>query len=451
MIIISTSTQRVVTLTGPVTWYDTDFWVDTEFWMENDSPVSLGISATLVGGGYSRSFPTGTGMYKLLPPGTAWPPEYEPSLLKDFIYGLSISVDRMNKAGKENLDLILPGDTGKYLQDWERFLGLPKCPDISQNLQQRASSVLAMWNISPYSNADFFVELGNTFGYTITVTNGTRGGWGMGLAKQDPNDFVSTKTKLSPTTDLQVTFKMAAHGVIAGGFSDTSGNEYLLIHHNMTENRLECGVGNPTSGTLIEFPYEDNEIVTVRVKATGEVYRNGTLMGTCVAPIAGTETQDWLGLYNIDANGNPWVCNDGTIYDVVIDGKHLLPGGASYFYEEGNESNTYPAVEYTGGVPSPTPADLTVVHDAQRGDPRDIFKIFIGVSNPTNPIYFSAGASGAGDRLIEYDFGPIECLINFFRPAHSYVIYEFTYPDEVPVDPAMTVTAVLQSGTYVPN
>jgi uncharacterized protein YmfQ (DUF2313 family) len=177
---------------------------------------------------------SGSGMYKLLPPGEGWPEEQEETVLKDFIYGLGKSLDRMNNAAKENLDIILPGDTGQYLQDWERFLGLPKCPDIEMTLQQRASSVLAMWNISPYSNEAFFVDLGAIFGFTITITNGTRG-------------------------------------------------------------------------------------------AT-----------------------------------------------------------------------------------------------------RDVFNLIVGVPDISDvPIYFRAGASSAGDRLIEYDFGPIECLIRFFKPAHTYIIFQF--------------------------
>jgi uncharacterized protein YmfQ (DUF2313 family) len=202
----------------PTIWNDSDIWNDSQIWNDYTGFPS----------------PSGSGMYKLLPTGEAWPLEQESSVLKDFIYGLGLSLDRMNIAAKSNLDIIIPGDTGIFLQDWERILGLPKCPDIEMTLQQRADSVLAMWNITPYSNAEFFVKLADVFGYEITATNGTRG-----------------------------------------------------------------------------------------------------------------------------------------------------------------------AV-------------------------RDVFKITIGVPALSSaPIYFKAGASSAGDRLIEYDFGPVECLIRFFKPAHTYIIFEF--------------------------
>jgi uncharacterized protein YmfQ (DUF2313 family) len=250
-----------LTTTLPNIWHGEDIWEDAGIWTDEDDHQQMGLTTSLVSGTYSEVHPSGTGMYKLLPTGDAWPKEHEPSVLKDFIYGLGKSLDRMNEAALSNLDILLPGDTGKYLQDWERFLGLPKCPDIEMTLQQRASSVLAMWNISPYSNTDFFVGLAAIFGFTVTVTNGTR------------------------------------------------------------------------------------------------------------------------------------------------------------------------------------------------GDVRDVFKIIIGVENPVNPIEFKAGASSAGDRLIEYDAGPIECLIQFFKPAHTYIIFEFTYPD-APADfisGKTSLDTVLMSGTYTAN
>ena len=240
-------------------WYDSNAWKDNDTWDDEFDLNRVDTFISLLSGSYFRLFPYGSGMYKLLPQGTAWALENEKTVLRDFIYGLSLSLDRLQEEAKENLDLIFPGSSGKYLSDWERFLGLPKCPDIELNLQQRSASVLAMWNLSPYSNEDFFIGIAAVFGYEITIREGVRG------------------------------------------------------------------------------------------------------------------------------------------------------------------------------------AD------------RDVFLLTVTIENPNNPIYARAGASGAGDRLVEYDFGPTECLINFFKPAHTYLILESAFPDADPVQPSASITAALISGTYVPN
>lgn len=122
----------------------------------------------------------GSAMYKLLPMGEAWPSESEETTLKEFVYGLGIGLDRLEQEASDNLNDAFPGVVGNYLTDWERFLGLPKCPEIELTLQQRAESVLAMWNISPLSNDQFFEDIGSAFGYDITVRSGAKNEFGGG-------------------------------------------------------------------------------------------------------------------------------------------------------------------------------------------------------------------------------------------------------------------------------
>ena len=70
---------------------------------------------------------------------------------------------------KDTIAQYHPGQAGIFIGDWEAQLGLPKCGQTEQDTQTRLAQILAMFRISPYSNAEFFVDIAAVFGYDITV------------------------------------------------------------------------------------------------------------------------------------------------------------------------------------------------------------------------------------------------------------------------------------------
>ncbi len=111
----------------------------------------------------------GTALYSLLPTGDAWPLEIEDTNIKNLIYGLAKSLEEFHNTVDETVQAIYPGQDGIFLEDWEDTLDLPKCGQTDQDTATRLAQVLAMFRVSPYSNADFFISISAVFGYTIKV------------------------------------------------------------------------------------------------------------------------------------------------------------------------------------------------------------------------------------------------------------------------------------------
>lgn len=241
-------------------WWDVQIWDDNLIWQEEEC-VTLKqtmIDVVLESGIYRRSSKYGSMLFNLLPTGDAWPPESEDTVLKKFLYGVAEGLQRAEDRINEVTEDIYPDQAGIFLTDWERVLQLPKCDIDGLTIQERLSSVLAMFNISPYTNKEFLEEVAAVFGFDVEITSGV-----------------------------------------------------------------------------------------------------------------------------------------------------ALPGNR-----------------------------------------RNVFKIYATVQNPTEPIYFRAGISMAGDPLVKYEFGPVECLLNFFKPAHTYIEFEFSFPDGDPIGLQATLDCELTGGTY---
>jgi len=114
-------------------------------------------------------------VYKLLPTGTCWPQETEDTSLKKLVYGIADAFNDVMVTIDEVMSSLYPGQSGIFLQDWETLLNLPKCGQTEQELQDRINQVLAMFRLSPYSNAEFFEAIADVFGYTIVILAPTVG------------------------------------------------------------------------------------------------------------------------------------------------------------------------------------------------------------------------------------------------------------------------------------
>jgi len=111
----------------------------------------------------------GIALYRLLPNGECWPDENEDTNLRRFMYGVSRTVEDFLNTLQTTMSEYYPGQPGMFVGDWEDQLGLPKCGQTEQPLQVRLAQILAMFRISPYSNAEFFENIADVFGFTITV------------------------------------------------------------------------------------------------------------------------------------------------------------------------------------------------------------------------------------------------------------------------------------------
>ena len=114
---------------------------------------------------------TALAMYRLLPTGDAWPDYQEDTEIKNLITGIAQGVNDYVDTVKDTMAQYYPGQPGIFVTDWEQVLGLPKCGQTGQTLQTRLAQILAMFRISPYSNAQFFIDIAEVFGYTITIVD----------------------------------------------------------------------------------------------------------------------------------------------------------------------------------------------------------------------------------------------------------------------------------------
>ena len=108
-------------------------------------------------------------MYSLLPTGEAWANEREDTVLKKLIYGLASSLEDIEATTKKVVADYFPKTINTFTSDWEAILELPKCNNLTQDSVIRLSQISTMFNISPYSNKEFFENIANIFGYNITV------------------------------------------------------------------------------------------------------------------------------------------------------------------------------------------------------------------------------------------------------------------------------------------
>ena len=113
--------------------------------------------------------PTARALYKLLPTGDGWAGYREDTDLKKLIQGIALQIDELTTDTEIMVAEYYPDQIGNFLSDWIEILQLPKCGQLPDTLQQRLQQVIAMFRISPYSNAQFFMDIADVFGYTITI------------------------------------------------------------------------------------------------------------------------------------------------------------------------------------------------------------------------------------------------------------------------------------------
>lgn len=77
--------------------------------------------------------------------------------------------NRFGCEAEEKLNEVMPDQTGAFLEDWERILGLPLCGEQLESREERRDMVLAMLNIGPFTNLQFFTDIAALFGFTITA------------------------------------------------------------------------------------------------------------------------------------------------------------------------------------------------------------------------------------------------------------------------------------------
>jgi len=129
----------------------------------------------------TSNIPTGVSDYsaallRLLPKGSIWPTitDYNSNIFVRLLAGLADEPERVDTVIQQIfLEAIFPDSTDTtFLTDWETLLGLPLVANTKSD-DDRRKMVLAMLNLSPLSNEDFFTGLANLCGYTINITYGT--------------------------------------------------------------------------------------------------------------------------------------------------------------------------------------------------------------------------------------------------------------------------------------
>ena len=109
-------------------------------------------------------------IFKLLPRGDNYPNIGDGTEFEKLIAGIAIEAGRFDNEATDLLSEIMPDSTGRFLEDWERIMGLPLCAGNTQTIQARRDTVIAMLNLSPFSNTAFFVNIAEIFGFTATAT-----------------------------------------------------------------------------------------------------------------------------------------------------------------------------------------------------------------------------------------------------------------------------------------
>lgn len=106
----------------------------------------------------------------LLPQGFAWPRETDAGM-RALTRGLAEELARVDLRGDDLLREVLPDTTVEMLFDWERAAGLPDpCVTTAQTLQERRSALLSRLTSAGGQSREFFIQLAESLGFTITIS-----------------------------------------------------------------------------------------------------------------------------------------------------------------------------------------------------------------------------------------------------------------------------------------
>ena len=105
---------------------------------------------------------------KLLPLGRAWDEIKRHELLR----GMAVEFCRIEDRGKELLTEFGPLTTTELLEDWEQLLGIPdECTPEDQTVAERRVQVYQKMGTLGGINAQFYIDLAESLGFTITIEN----------------------------------------------------------------------------------------------------------------------------------------------------------------------------------------------------------------------------------------------------------------------------------------
>ena len=164
--------------------------------------------------------------FKLIPRGFIWPREEEETNFEKLIDGITAESVRSDCEFQALLSEAMPDQTGRFLEDWERVLGLPKCGIQLGSREERRDMVLAMLNLGVYSNAEFFEGIALIFGFDVTVSEMKPFRAGSSSAGDPLNGVEQEGTVLIRATCVdKYFFKVGTNG--AGEPLTSCGNEGL--------------------------------------------------------------------------------------------------------------------------------------------------------------------------------------------------------------------------------
>ncbi|WP_052742278.1 YmfQ family protein [Pseudomonas frederiksbergensis] len=106
----------------------------------------------------------------LLPPGQAFPREAG-TTLHNLLGGMAIELARVDSRGESLPIEANPASTNELLVDWERVAGLPdKCSGVlEETLQGRRNALLTKLTSTGGQSREYFIELAQSLGYTVTI------------------------------------------------------------------------------------------------------------------------------------------------------------------------------------------------------------------------------------------------------------------------------------------
>jgi uncharacterized protein YmfQ (DUF2313 family) len=109
-------------------------------------------------------------LLRLLPRGRAW--RRDPlAIMSGTMAGLAPTYTRNSQAAAQLIIDARPDTTVNLLEEWEASLGLPDpCTAPNPTLAQRQAAVRAKWAERGALDKDYYIDLANILGYSITIT-----------------------------------------------------------------------------------------------------------------------------------------------------------------------------------------------------------------------------------------------------------------------------------------
>ena len=170
--------------------------------------------------------------FKLWPKGKLHPKQGQDSNLEKLFNGMAVEPERFDDEAKAKLIEAMPDQTGAFLEDWERILGLPLCGQQLPTREERRDMVLAMLNIGPYANLAFFEEIAALFGFDVTAETLKPFRMGSSRMGERLNSAVHLSTiKITGTCIDPHYFRMGSSGMGEPLFSCGNAGLVCILEH----------------------------------------------------------------------------------------------------------------------------------------------------------------------------------------------------------------------------